>query len=98
MELPRPSFVLLRRKSLLRALALSLSAFAISLRLAGFPHIDDLHGSRWQVLPLLICLFGMADTARCLNRRWSFYHAGILLLLYSNLMILVMILFLLVYA
>ncbi|MGA8041346.1 MAG: permease [Terracidiphilus sp.] len=97
-ELPRPSFFILRRKSIVRALVLSLGAFALSLRLAGFPHIENLHGSHWQVLALVIGLCGMAETARCLSRRWSLYHAGILLLLYANLMILAMIIFLVAYS
>lgn len=72
----------------MRAIILSLGAFLASLRLAGFPSIENLHGSRWQILALFIAAWGMAETARCLQRRWSFYHAGILLLLYSDLMIL----------
>jgi hypothetical protein len=71
-----------------RAIALSVGAFAVSLRLAGFPNIDDLHGSRWQIAALLAAAWGMAETARCLRRRWSFYHAGVMLLLYADLMIL----------
>jgi CO dehydrogenase/acetyl-CoA synthase gamma subunit (corrinoid Fe-S protein) len=78
----------LRQKSLLRAILLSLGAFAVSLRLAGFPYIDKLHGSRWQILVLVVAVWGMAETARCLQRRWNFYHAGVMLLLYSDLMIL----------
>ena len=78
----------LRQKSLLRAMLLSLGAFAASLRLAGFPNINDLHGSHWQFLALLAAAWGMAETARCLRREWSLYHAGILILLYANLMIL----------
>ncbi|MGB0064855.1 MAG: permease [Terracidiphilus sp.] len=78
----------LRQKSLVRAVLLSLGAFAASLRLAGFPHIENLHGSRWQFLALLVAAWGMAETARCLQRQWSFYHAGVLLLLYADLMIL----------
>ncbi|MGA3101514.1 MAG: permease [Terracidiphilus sp.] len=78
----------LRQKSLVRAILLSLGAFAASLRLAGFPHIENLHGSYWQILALLVAAWGMAETARCLRRRWSFYHAGVLLLLYTDLMIL----------
>lgn len=78
----------LRQKSLVRAIFLSLGAFAASLRLAGFPHIENLHGSYWQILALLVAAWGMAETARCLRRRWSFYHAGVLLLLYTDLMIL----------
>jgi CO dehydrogenase/acetyl-CoA synthase gamma subunit (corrinoid Fe-S protein) len=78
----------LRQKSLLRAMLLSLGAFAASLRLAGFPNINDLHGSHWQFLALLVAAWGMAETARCLRREWSLYHAGVLILLYTDLMIL----------
>ena len=78
----------LRQRSLARAIVLSLGAFATSLRLAGFPYIENLHGSRWQILALLIAAWGMAETARCLRRRWSLYHAGVLILLYADLMIL----------
>ncbi len=38
----------------------------------------------------------MAETARCLRRRWSLYHAGVLILLYADLMILAAIVVLLV--
>jgi hypothetical protein len=78
----------LRQKSLVRAVLLSLGAFAASLHLAGFPHLESLHGSYWQILALLVAVWGMAETARCLQRKWSFYHAGVLILLYSELMIL----------
>ena len=84
----RFSILRLRQRSLARAIALSLGAFAASLRLAGFPYIEDLHGSRWQILALLAAAWGMAETARCLQRRWSLYHAGVLILLYADLMIL----------
>ena len=67
---------------------LSLGAFAASLRLAGFPNIGDLHGSHWQFFALLVAAWGMAETARCLRREWSLYHAGVLILLYTDLMIL----------
>jgi len=87
----------MRQKSLLRGIVLSLGAFAASLLLAGFPHIEDLHGSRWQIITLIASVWGMADVARCLQRRWSLYHAGILLLLYADLMILAMIVFLVAY-
>jgi hypothetical protein len=76
---------------------LSLGAFAASLRLAGFPNIHALHGSRWQILVAFIAALGMFETARCLNRRWSLYHAGVLILLYSELMILALVVFLCVY-
>lgn len=95
--LPRSSIFRLRQRSLLRALVLSLGAFVVSLRLAGFPYIEDLHGSRWQFAALLAALWGMAETFRCMSRKWNLYHAGILLLLYTNLMILAMIVSLAIY-
>jgi CO dehydrogenase/acetyl-CoA synthase gamma subunit (corrinoid Fe-S protein) len=84
----RSNIFRLRQRSLLRAMLLSLGAFAASLRLAGFPYIDNLHGSHWQFLALLVAAWGMAETARCLRRKWSLYHAGVLILLYTDLMIL----------
>jgi CO dehydrogenase/acetyl-CoA synthase gamma subunit (corrinoid Fe-S protein) len=87
----------LRQKSLLRGVVLSLGAFVASLRLAGFPRLENLHGSQWQILSLLFAIWGMVETARCLHRRWSLYHAGVLLLLYTDVMILAMVGFLVAY-
>lgn len=81
----------------MRGIVLSLGAFFASLRLAGFPHIENLHGSPWQVASLLVAAWGMAETGRCLRGKWSLYHAGVLLLLYSDLMILTLIVFLVAY-
>jgi hypothetical protein len=82
-----------RSRSLLRGILLSLSALVVSLRLEGFPDTRDLHASPWQFLAVPLICYGMIETARCLGRRWSFYHAGVLILLYSELMILAMALF-----
>ena len=95
---PRPSifrlrFFDLRRRSLLRGLLLALSAFAASLLLEGFLRAGSLHASPWQILVVLAAFWGMIETARCLGRRWSLYHAGVLILLYSELMILALALF-----
>ncbi|HZL49469.1 MAG TPA: permease [Terracidiphilus sp.] len=95
--LPRPHTFQLRQKSLTRGILLSLGAFFASLRLAGFPYIENLHGSHWQILVVPFACWGMVETARCLGRRWSLYHAGVLILLYSELMILAMVLFLWVF-
>ncbi len=92
-----PSIFRLRKKSLVRGIVLSVGAFIASLRLAGFPRIENLHGSRWQIVALFVAAWGMGETARCLHRKWSLYHAGILLLLYSDLMILAMIVYLVAY-
>jgi hypothetical protein len=95
----RPSLSIFRprKKSLVRGIVLSLGSFVGSLLLAGFPHLENLHGSRWQMASLLVALWGMGETVRCLQRKWSLYHAGILLLLYADLMILAMIVFLVAY-
>jgi len=87
----------LRQKSLVRGIVLSLAAFAASLLLAGFPHMNDLRGSSWQILSLLAAAWGMAETGRCIRGKWSLYHAGVLILLYSELMVLAMIVFLVAY-
>lgn len=86
--LPAPSILRLRSKSLVRGIVLSVGAFFLALGLAGFPHIQNLHGSHWEIAALFLAAWGMAETARCLRRRWSFYHAGVLILLWSDLMIL----------
>jgi hypothetical protein len=94
---PRLAIFRIRQRSLIRGILLSLSAFVASLLLAGFPHIEKLHGSPWQVVSLLVAAWGMAETARCIRGKWSLYHAGVLILLYSDLMILTMIVFLVAY-
>ena len=81
----------------MRGLLLALIAFGLSLRLAGFPRIESLHGSPWQIVAVPIACWSMVETARCLERRWSLYHAGVLILLYTELMILSMVLFLWVF-
>lgn len=91
------NLVRLRQRSLVRAILLTLSSFVASLLLAGFPHIEKLHGSPWQFVCLLGGAWGMAETARCLHRRWSLYHAGVLILLYTDLIILMMMVFLVAY-
>lgn len=85
------TLVRLRRPSLPRALLLTQGAFFASLLLAGFPRIDRLHSSPWQIACLLCAACGMAETARCLEPRWSLRHAGVLILLYTDLIILAMI-------
>jgi len=39
----------------------------------------------------------MVETARCLERKWSLYHAGVLIMLYTELMILALTVFLCLY-
>lgn len=86
----RTSFFQLRRPSLLRGIVLAIAAFAASLRLGGFPNLNALHSSHWQILSALVAFWGMIETSRCLGRRLNLYYAGVLLLLYTDLMILAM--------
>ena len=95
--IPHSPIFRLRQKSLVRGIFLSLAAFASSLLLAGFPHIERLHGSGWQVVALLLGAWGMGETGRCMRGKWSLYSAGVLILLYSDLVILTLIVILVAY-
>ena len=97
MEPPRLILFRLHQRSLARGVLLALGALAVSLCLAGLPQVGAPHASVGQILPALVVFLGMVKTARCLSRSWSLYHAGVLLLLYSELMILILVLFLWVY-
>lgn len=91
---PPLSLFRLRRRSLARGLLLALGAFGASLLFAGFPAPDAPHASNGQIPAALAACWAMVETFRCLGRRWSLYHAGVLLLLYSELMILALAMFL----
>jgi hypothetical protein len=71
-----------------------LFALAIAFPLSGFPHT---HASLLLIIPAVLGLWGTYETSRCLRLRWSFYHGGVLLLLYMDVMALAMIFFLLLY-
>ncbi len=89
-----PSFFNPHKRSLLRGCLLVLLSLGAALLLSNFPNI---HPAPILILPTLIAIAGTADTVRCMQRRWSFYHGGVLLLIYMDLMALCMILFLLLY-
>lgn len=67
------------------------------MRLAGFPALESLRASNWQILSVVAACWAMVETYRCLDRKWSLYGAGVLILLYAELMILVLTLFLWLY-
>jgi CO dehydrogenase/acetyl-CoA synthase gamma subunit (corrinoid Fe-S protein) len=81
-----------------RGVLLALGALAASLRIAALHDSDALGSTNWQVLAVPLACWGMVETARCLDRKWSLYHAGVLILLYSELMILALVLFLWLYS
>ena len=59
-------------------------AFSASLSV----HPPHLRPTLWLLLPACGAIAGTADTARCMQRRWSFYHGGVLLCLYMDLLVL----------
>ena len=83
-----------RARSLVRGTVLVLASLAMAFPLAGFPHPRP---SLAMIVPAVLALWGTGETARCLRLRWSFYHGGVLLLLYMDIMALSMIFFLLLY-
>jgi cobalamin biosynthesis protein CobD/CbiB len=89
-----PSFLNPRKRSLLRGILLVVLSLGLAVRLSGFPAVQP---HPLLIIPTLIAMAGTADTVRCMQRRWSFYHGGVLLLIYMDLMALCMILFLLLY-
>jgi hypothetical protein len=90
----QPSFLNLRRKSLLRGSVLVLGSLVLAFVWAGYP---EAHADPRLVLPAVTAFLGTLDTMRCLRLKWSFYHGGVILLLYMDIMVIAMILFLLLY-
>jgi hypothetical protein len=84
----------LRRHSLVRGTLLVLLSLAAAIFLSDFPHN---RATPLLIFPAIFAILGTADTTRCLQRRWSFYHAGVILLIYMDLMVLSMVLFFLLY-
>ena len=89
-----PSSLNPRKRYLIRGCLLVLASLTAAILLSHFPQI---HPTPLLVLPTLAAAAGTADTVRCMQRRWSLYHGGVLLLIYMDLMALCMILFLLLY-
>ncbi len=83
-----------RKRSLLRGCLLVLLSLAVAIFISHFP---DIRPTPLLVVPAFAAIAGTADTVRCMQRRWSLYHGGVLLLIYMDLMALCMILFLLLY-
>ncbi len=82
------------RASLLRGSVLVLISLLAAAILSNFPHNN---ANPAIVLPALVAIAGTIDTIRCMRPRWSFYHAGVLLLIYMDLMALVIVFFFLLY-
>lgn len=84
----------IRARSLVRGTLLVVGSVVLAFVLGGFPNV---HGSVLLIVPAVLAGWGTWETVRCLQRRWSFYHGGVLLLLYADVLALALILFLLLY-
>lgn len=71
-----------------------MGSLVLSLIWAGFPNI---HPSLLLILPACAAIYGTWETSRCMRRHWDFYHGGVMLLLYADILALSLILFLLFY-
>ncbi|MDE1162516.1 MAG: permease [Acidobacteriaceae bacterium] len=83
----------LRQKSLARGNVLVFAGIILSLPLSHFPHLQQ---NPWLIVPTLLIALGTAETFRNIERRWSFYHAGVILCIYMDLMALFLVLFFLI--
>ncbi|HXS11179.1 MAG TPA: hypothetical protein VN734_00630 [Acidobacteriaceae bacterium] len=89
-----PAILNPRVHSLRRASTLVLGSLVLAIPLSHYPRIQR---APLLIFPVLIAMVGTADTVRCIQRRWSFYHAGVMLFIYMDLMTLMLMLFFLLY-
>ena len=82
------------RPSLARGNTLVFTSVVLAILISRFPHVQP---SIFLLIPTLLSILGTAETVRCIQRRWSFYHAGVILCIYMDLMAVSLILFFLLY-
>jgi hypothetical protein len=84
----------LRARSLLRGTLLVLGSLVVAFAAGG---LANAHWAAVMVVPVLMAGWGTWETTRCLQRKWSFYHGGVLLLLYADVLVLALVVFLMLY-
>ena len=89
-----PAFLNWRLRSLARGNFFVLGSLAAALYLSHFP---NLRVSWWLLAAIGGIALGTGDTARCMRKRWDFYHGAVILCLYMDLMAFVLAIFLLVF-
>jgi hypothetical protein len=90
----RPGILNPRTRSLLRGNLLVLLSLLAGFVLSDFPHNRP---TILLAIPSVLAIVGTVDTIRCMQPRWSFYHGGVLLCIYMDLMAVSMILFFFLY-
>ncbi len=81
-------------RSLARGNLLVLFSLTAAFFLSDFPHN---RATLLLIIPCLISIAGTVDTVRCIRKRWSLYHGGVILCIYMDLMAVTMILVFLLY-
>ncbi|HVU00010.1 MAG TPA: hypothetical protein VHE33_21095 [Acidobacteriaceae bacterium] len=84
----------LRARSLVRGAVLMVGSLVLAFTVGGFPNV---HASLLMMVPVALAGWATWETTRCLQRRWSFYHGGVLLLLYADVLVLALVVFLMLY-
>lgn len=87
------SFFNVRHASLARGSLLVLGSFFASFWLSHFP---ETRIAPLLAIPAIVAILGTVDTVRCMQRRWTLYHGGVLLLVYMDMMAICLILFFLI--
>lgn len=78
----------------MRGNLLVLGSFAASFWLSGFPRS---RATLLLLIPAATAFLGTFETIRCMQPRWSFYHGGVVLLLFMDMMAICLILFFLLF-
>ena len=65
----------------------------------GISHAPNLRPEPWLLLPVIGAVAGLGETVRCMlgRRSWNLYYGGILMCLYTDLLVVTLILFFLLY-
>ena len=90
----RRHFLNLRHHSLARGNLLVLVSLLTAVLLSDFPNN---HATLLLVIPAAAAIAGTGETVRCMRKRWDYYHAGVILCIYMDLMAVCLILFFLLY-
>jgi hypothetical protein len=84
----------LRHHSLSRGNVLVIASLLAAVLMSDFPHNRP---TMFLLIPTLLALVGTGETVRCMQMRWNYYHAAVILCIYMDLMVICMILFFLIY-
>ena len=83
-----------RFRSLGRGTVVVLASLVAAFMLSDFPQNQP---TLLLAIPSITAMLGTADTIRCMQARWNFYHGGVVLCIYMDLMAVTMILFFFLY-